>query len=268
MLNIYEIGKPICKLNNKKDKKDPPIIFYLASREDVKANPNVKFIEKFELDEEDQDDYQFQIIPFITKDNPRNCLYTTGQSGSGKSYHTAGFIKEYNKLFPKNPVFIFSPLNDDKAFSSLKNINRVNLNSKNFIYTTFKIDDLKDSLVIFDDTDNISNESIKQQLKAVEDMILDTGRHTKTYFIRTSHMPTAGRDTKHILLECHAVTIYPSTLGQQSLKYLLQDKIGFSKAQIEKIQKLGETSRWVTIYTATCPRVILCENEIYLQKSL
>jgi hypothetical protein len=99
-------------------------------------------------------------------------------------------------------------------------------------------------------------------------MILDTGRHEKVFFIRTSHMPTAGVSTKHILLECHAVTLYPSTLGQQSLKYLLQDKIGFSKQQIEKIQKLGETSRWVTIYTATCPRVILSEHGIYLQKSL
>jgi hypothetical protein len=179
-------------------------------------------------------------------------------------------LKNIISCFQKNPVFIFSSLNDDKAFTGLKNINRVNLNSKNFIYTTFKIDDFKNSLVIFDDTDNISNESIKQQLKSIEDMILDTGRHTKTYFIRTSHMPTAGRDTKHILLECHAVTIYPATLGDQALKYLLQEKIGFSKEQIAKIKKIGETSRWVTIYmyTATCPRVILTEHGVYLQKVL
>jgi hypothetical protein len=234
----------------------------------VKANPNVKFIEKFELDEEDQDNYQFQIIPFITKDKPRNVLYTTGPSGSGKSYHTAGFIKEYNKLFPKKPVFIFSSLNDDKAFTGLKNINRVNLNSKNFTYTDIKIDDFKNSLVLFDDTDNISNENIKRQLKAIEDMIMDTGRHEKCFFIRTSHIPSNGRDTKHILLECHTVTIYPATLGDQSLKYLLQEKIGFSKMQIAKIKQLGETSRWVTIFTACSPRVILCENGIYLQKSL
>jgi hypothetical protein len=268
MLNIYEIGKPICKLYNKKDNRDPPIIFYLASREDVKANPNVKFIEKFELDEGDQDDYQFQIIPFITKDNPRNVLYTTGPSGSGKSYHTAGFIKEYTKLFPKNPVFIFSSLNDDKAFSGLKNINRVNLNSKNFIYTTFKIDDFKNSLVLFDDTDNLSNDSIKQQLKAIEDMILDTGRHEKVFFIRTSHIPASGLTTRHILLETHAVTIYPSTLGGQSLKYLLQDKFGLDKQQIAKIKQLGETSRWVTIFTACSPCVILTEHGVYLQKAL
>jgi hypothetical protein len=121
---------------------------------------------------------------------------------------------------------------------------------------------------LFDDTDNISNESIKQQLKAIEDMILDTGRHEKVFFIRTSHIPSNGRDTKHILLESHAVTIYPATLGDQSLKYLLQEKIGFSKEQVQKIKNLGETSRWVTIYTATCPRVILTEHAVYLQKVL
>jgi hypothetical protein len=97
---------------------------------------------------------------------------------------------------------------------------------------------------------------------------MDTGRHEKVFFIRTSHMPTAGLATKHILLETHAITIYPSTLGDSALFYLLKDKIGFSKEQVLKIKKLGEDSRWITIYTSINPRVILCENAIYLQKAL
>jgi hypothetical protein len=269
MLNISEIGKAICKLIPKDhSSKEKPIIFYLASREDVKENPNVNFFQKYELDKEDEDEYLFQIIPFVSDENPRNVLYTTGQSGSGKSYHTAGFIREYNKMYPKNQVYIFSPLKEDKAFGKCKNINRVNIKSDNFKYNEFIIDDFKDSLVIYDDTDNISDPHIKAQLKSIEDMIMDTGRHSKTFYVRTSHIPSNGRDTKHILLETHAVTLYPSTLGQQSLKYLLQEKIGFSREQIQKIQNLGEKSRWVTIYTSTNPRVILTENGIFIQKAL
>jgi hypothetical protein len=123
-------------------------------------------------------------------------------------------------------------------------------------------------MVLYDDTDNISNENIKRQLQAIENKILDTGRKSKTFFIRTSHIPASGLTTRHILLETHAVTLYPSTLGGQSLKYLLQDKFGLDKQQIEKIKNIGDKSRWVTLYTSVNPRVILSEHAVYLQKVL
>jgi hypothetical protein len=162
MLNISGIGKAICKLIPKNtSSKEKPIIFYVASREEVKANKHIKFFDKYTLDEEDEDDFYFQIIPFVSSENPRNILYTTGQSGSGKSYHTSGYIMEYNKLYPKNQVYVFSALREDKAFTKCKNINRVDIKSDDFEYSDFTIADFKDSLVIYDDTDNISNPAIK-----------------------------------------------------------------------------------------------------------
>lgn len=169
---------------------------------------------------------------------------------------------------PKYPIYLFSSLSEDAgSLDKIKNLHRIKLDNE-FASEKFTIDDFKESLVIYDDTDNISSIAIKKQLEAIENLILDTGRHSKTYLIRTSQMATNGAQTKHILAESQSITFYPSTLGDRAMKYLLEQYIGLGSKQVQKIKEMGKESRWITIYTSMSPRIIMSENCIMTQDQL
>ena len=200
---------------------------------------------------------RIQQIP--SKKRERSILYITGASGSGKSYYTMMYVKEYKKIFPKNQIYLFSALDSDDTLDKIKEIKRVKLDQK-FYDTVFEINDFKDSLIIFDDTDCINDKLLKQKLSEILDMLLQTGRHSKSSVIFTSHLPNNGLQTRMILAECHSITIFLATLGGRSLKYLLDGYLGLDKHQIKKIKDIGIlNSRWITI-VKSYPMVVLYEK--------
>lgn len=203
------------------------------------------------------EDGKFQVIP-----NPeveRQILYVTGPSGSGKSYFTRAYVQEFQKMFPKRPIILFSSITDDSSIDEIKGLKRVKLGPE-FLEEEFEINDFKDTLVIFDDTDCISDKKLKLKVNGILNIILETGRHTNTYCIFTSHLPTAGNDTKRILNESHSITFFPQALGGRSLKYLLESYLGLDRDQIKKVKKLK--SRWVSV-SKSYPKVIISEKEIF-----
>ena len=123
--------------------------------------------------------------------------------------------------------------------------------------------DFADALVIFDDTDCLTNKAMKMKVNGIMTSILETGRHFNTSIIYTSHLATAGNDTKRILNECNSITIFPASLGGRSLKYLLEGYLGLDKQQIKRIRKME--SRSVTIQKSF-PMVVIGEKEMYVAK--
>jgi len=200
-----------------------------------------------------------QHIP--NKNTERNVLYITGQSGSGKSYYTAQYIKEYHKMFPKREVFIFSSLADDSTLDKLKYIKRIKIKEAPFLNSSIGVADFKDTLTIFDDVDVISDKVVKNKVFKLLNEILETGRHFNTSCIFTSHNATMGLDTKRILNECHSITIFPKNLGGKTARYLLDQYLGMDKEQVAKIRKIN--SRWVTIMK-TYPQCIISEKSAWV----
>jgi len=122
--------------------------------------------------------------------------------------------------------------------------------------------DLKESLVIFDDCDCISDKPTKKKVFEILKKILETGRHFKTSVIFTSHTACNGAETKTILNEATSLTIFPRTLGNKNLKYLLESYFGLDKHEIAKIKSLP--SRWVTL-TKSYPPVVFTQTECYVR---
>jgi hypothetical protein len=122
--------------------------------------------------------------------------------------------------------------------------------------------DLKESLVIFDDCDCISDKPTKKKVFEILKKILETGRHFKTSVIFTSHTACNGNETKTILNEASRLTIFPKTMGNKNLKYLLESYFGLDKAEIAKIKTLP--SRWVTL-SKTYPACVFTEHEVYVR---
>lgn len=236
---------------NKKSKKFNTPVIYLSENEDS--------VNGFkELNQTQLKNAVLQHIPNFEKE--RDILYISGMSGSGKSYYCRNYILQYHKIYPDNKIFLFSTCLEDPAYDDLEYIKRYELDDE-FINEHFEIDNFKDMLIIFDDFDTIMNKIIKNKIREIIDMILQTGRKTHTSALITSHLATDGKQTKLILHEATSITFFLKGCGGRSINYLLDAYLGLDKNQIKKIRKIK--SRAITIFK-TYPQVILGEKELFI----
>lgn len=243
----FEKGAILAKVLNSKLKDD--ILKVTDKTEDLKEHFN-NYVCK--------DKESIQQIP--DKQKERQILYITGASGSGKSYYTYLYCEQYRKQYPKNPIYLISSINDDSSIDKIKGLKRFDLNAK-FMEKNFGVEDFANSMVIFDDTDCITNKTLRNKINGLLGILLEVGRHKFVSVAYTSHIANAGLDTKKILNESHSITLFPASLGGRSLKYLLDNYLGFDKEQIKKVKKLN--SRWVTIIKSY-PMVVLYEKGAFV----
>ena len=199
----------------------------------------------------------------VNPDKERQILYICGASGSGKSFFAKQYCDEYTRHYKKNPIYLFSSLPADDSVDCIKNLKRVNIRDIEFISEDLDIDDFKDSLIIFDDTDCISDKQIKNKIQSIAEMCLETGRHKSISIIFTSHTACNGHQTKKILNESHSITLFLRSLGGKALKYLLESYFGLDKKQIKKIKSMKGDGRALTI-TKTFPVVAFSEKRAIL----
>ncbi len=242
-MNIEKKGKPIAVI------KGGPLdtkLIYLDNNLDGKKNIMTE--------------NKFSPLPIVEKNN-RECLYVTGPSGSGKSTYVSEYIKYFKQIFPDRRIIIFSKVEDDEALDKYNPI-RITLDSE-LIEFPIKPEELRKSLVIFDDIDTIQDDKIKKAVFKIKDDLLQVGRHFKIYVIVTSHICRDHKNTRINLIESNSFTFFPSSGSIAGAKSVLKDYVGLDKKTIDKIVDMGKNSRWVTIYTRY-PQYVMSEKEINL----
>lgn len=259
-MNVEGVGRNIAVIRDIEDPEFAAIPLYVeADRDRVQRYlTDIQIPPQFKTQ-------QMQHMPYkeLNEKTYRQILYVTGASGSGKSYYTKMYIIQYQQLFPKNSVYIFSSLGEDRTLDSIKGLKRIKLDEK-FYNTQFTIKDFADCLLVFDDTEVIKNPLLREKVTNILDLVLETGRHTSTFVIVTSHIATNGNRTKLILTEAHSVTIFPATIGGKTMKYLLDGYFGLDSEQIKHIRSLK--SRWITIIK-TYPMLVLYEKGAFVLKN-
>jgi energy-coupling factor transporter ATP-binding protein EcfA2 len=197
---------------------------------------------------------KLQQIPNIDKE--RDILYITGPSGSGKSTYARNYLQIYKKIYPENPIYLFSELLEDESIDDLLP-KRVKLTEDGLIPVTQ--DDLKNSICIFDDIDNITNKNLRLVVYNLLNKILENGRHSKTSCIVTQHLPSNGIYTRKILNECSTITYFPNSGSAGKIFNFLQNYIGLTKKDFLYNKKIK--SRWITIFK-NYPLICMSEKEI------
>jgi len=247
-LNFEKEGNPLALLRSKTKPKVIPKLICIDEKDEA-VNPFNEF--------KCNDDGELNLS--VNPNTERQIIYITGKSGSGKSYFTKQYCEEYKKIFPKRMIYLFSSLAEDKTIDAIKDLKRITLN-EDLLKEDITAKDFEDSMVIFDDTDCITDKKMKIKVNGILTSILETGRHYNTSIIFTSHIACAGNDTKRILNESHFCVFFPKNMGNKGLKYLLDSYYGLDKEEIKKVKKLK--SRWVCI-CRTFPQVVLCQSSIY-----
>jgi len=202
-------------------------------------------------------DDSFQLLP--NDKIERAIHYICGSSGSGKTYWIKLFLIEYKKTFPKNDIYVFSPFpEEDKSFEGVK-VNYMKID-EDLLNDSLTSEDFKNSMIVFDDIEAISNRTLRKDVLRLMDDVLTTGRHYNVSACVVFHEATNGQPTKKILNESHSISFFPRTLSGRSMKYLCDSYLGLEKDEIKRIKKLK--TRAVTVVKGY-PKVIVSDKEMF-----
>jgi hypothetical protein len=69
------------------------------------------------------------------------------------------------------------------------------------------------------------------------DDILQTGRHSNTTALITSHLATNYKETRIILTEAHKFVIFPKSTTKTNMERLLDNYLGMDKKERDEIYK-------------------------------
>ena len=233
-----------------------------------KSNQNI--INSVSIDDNDETGYsclkldsnsKFQLIPNVDKE--RTTLFVAGESGAGKSYFCCEYVKQYNKLYPSNKIYLISYLDQDETLDSFKKIIRLDISNAEFLDSIMDInlDEFSKSFIIFDDIDSIHNKNAKKVLYGFLNKLLRLGRHYYISVAYLGHELYSSHDLKLILNECLYITWFPKYLNYKKIKYLCEEYFGLNKKDLEKIKNI-KSSRSIT-YIKGYPKLILTDNEVF-----
>ena len=148
------------------------------------------YIEELVIDDNKQKIYPIVDKLLVLKDGKeiieRAIIYIVGASGSGKSRWASNYCEKYKEKYSYRPQYLFSRLEKDEALDKLKYIKRVKLDK--MLESDIELEDLKDSLCIFDDIEAIENKAILAKINNLMHRILTMGRHTNTSIIFCKHI--------------------------------------------------------------------------------
>jgi len=190
-------------------------------------------------------------------DNWNGHISVFGSSGSGKSYWIGKYLQAYKKKFPKNNIYIFSPILNDPAFSEAKP-QYVKIDDgivENPL--DIKESEFKNSVMVFDDIESL-NKPYKQLIEVFRDQVLECGRHYNQTAICVSHIILNGQSTRRILNESSKIVVFPKS-NFNAISNLARRYFGMSRDEINYIRTTS--SRWVCI-CRNYPNSIISENAI------
>lgn len=219
-------GIPIAVVNNldKKTKKQKTLYMYTTQVPDGQMEVSLEGDEEFEKTIDDSQE--------------REVIYVSGMSGAGKSWFCREYIKQYKKKFPKRSVYVFSALDKCDTLDKLKYLKRIKIKNQEFINRSIDIEDLRESLCLFDDCDTITDRQVRNKVFQIQDNINQTGRHCKVTCLVTSHNATSGNLTRVTLNEATTIVLYPKCSGNKTLYYLSDQYLGLDKEETKDLKKI------------------------------
>lgn len=260
------------EVDNSFEKKDLLTYNFSKFSKNMKSTDHYRFRQALLNDLEGSDEYKKIISDDIHKEIKvdGNCFYNipkigrivtyiSGNSGCGKSTLCSKIIKQILRNKPKQRVFLFSLKHEDPVLDSIKKLQRIEI-GQDLIDEPIEINEMKNSICIFDDCDDIGNKKLKDAVINLRNLLCNIGRSYDIDVLITTHECCANKATKIPISESHLLIIFPYDMNNYDLEYFLKKKIGVSNELISKIKTLPTT--YITI--AQKKKVIIYKNGAFV----
>mgnify|MGYP003674173244 FL=1 len=205
------------------------------------------------------DDKYTKLFPIPQKYSER--IYVPAPSGSGKSTFIGMYLEEMRKVDKKRKIYIFSRVDEDEPLDKLKKVIRIPLEKEYFDSNPLKIEDFKNSILIFDDIDTILDKTIVKYVRNFRDDILETGRHYGITILSTSHLIANFLATRTLINEANAIVLFPKGSSFYAVSNFLERYLGFDKDLIRYVEKLP--TRWIYFWKEY-PKFAIHEKGVFL----
>lgn len=239
--------------------RKPRMVKYLDRDEAVIYDRCIEFLKDNCIKEIHLNTPVYPIPKFSETEIQRTCALFCGPAGAGKSYKTADYCKIYKKLFPNNRIIIFSEVQDDPAYADLGAL-YVDLD-KSLVDNPVDIDELKDSMVIFDDTDTIEIKKVADAVQSIKSRVLQNGRHKNISCCVTAHILRGGNQTKKQLIESDHVFLFPKSGSSYQIESFLRSHCGLGPKGIKRFLNLPTRCAMIS---KSIPRFVTYESGVYL----
>jgi hypothetical protein len=206
----------------------------------------------------------------IPSDEPER-YFIVGESGCGKSTICVKLALAYHKMFPKNNIWTFLR-QDDEAYDKIPSRQEVLLGDETsddkqqeedtaaLLNGEFKLKDFENSLVIFDDMDNIQSKKVCSAIHKLMGDCAANGRKKSIYVIYVSHIIKNREQTKVITNEASKVFLFPGC-GAKQMETFLKEHAHLPDKECQSLAKMD--SRWVMI-CRKLPRYIMSETGLMM----
>jgi hypothetical protein len=197
------------------------------------------------------------VFPIIQDESYR--IYISGLSGSGKSTAVSMFLKHNPPKMKGAGIFLFSPVRDDKALSSIKNLIHIDLlDIEVELKGELQLEHIPPgSVLIFDDVESY-DKKIRKLYMDFRDIALERGRHFSISCITVSHNARNGNTTKASIRESQYWILFPKH-NSTDAKNILKLYGGLSTPEIQQVIDLK--SRWV-LYKKSVPKYAVGEHSV------
>jgi len=207
------------------------------------------------MDEIDLDsDESIEVIP--APQNER--LIIGGPAGSGKSTFAADYARLWKKLFPNGLIHLFARQSDDPAFEDIE-LEEIVVD-QSIIGEDLGIHDFKDTLVIFDDMDNLQDKDVINYIHKLLNDLMACGRKQNIYVMYITHIFRNRQKTQVALNEANKIVFF-NGMGDRQNVGVLKEYAQMNKDEIERLTTLP--SRWCCLERKR-PRYVVHEKGIFL----
>lgn len=207
-------------------------------------------------------------ISAYTSKNQVNTISIFGNIGSGKSYFTGEYMKQFRKLYPESKILVFSRKTNQPAFT--QQYQQIDVQDQDFLMNPYSTKDImamheKEGqkipvLAIFDDVSTFDKRTLKAVLFTRDDFI-KVGRSLGIHVIVTNHIISDGLLSK-TLHNMSSHTVYFLKNQKAKVEQALKDRQKFKPEVIDFIIDLP--TRWICITDS----LIITQSSVFTQDGL
>ncbi len=216
----------------------------------IDEDENIPGMNEIKLSE----DEQIEVLP-----SPKNeRIIIGGPAGSGKSYWAAMYARLWQKLHPEGLIHIFVRQADDPAYEGIEFEEIVA--DRDILDKDLGIFDFVDTLVIFDDMDNLQDKDVITYIHKLLNDLMACGRKQNIYVMYVTHIFKNRNKTQVPLNESNKIVFF-NGMGDRGNVGVLKDYAQMDKKEIERV--ISVKSRWCCL-ERTRPRYLIHEKGIFL----